>query len=90
MFARPPDAGKDFRVGINTALYCRVLLLFFFYTSKDSKIKRHNCAFVSLLWVYDKDHPVLNYAEFVYVYLIILILDILHRVAPGLPFPHHL
>ncbi len=35
---RPPDAGKDFRVSINTVWYCRVLLLFSFYTSTDSGI----------------------------------------------------
>ena len=53
VFVRPPDAGKDFRVSINTVWYCRVLLLFSFYTSTDSGIKRHDCAFVSLLWEYD-------------------------------------
>ncbi len=90
VFVRPPDAGKNFRVSINTVWYCRVLLLFSFYTRTDSGIKRHNCAYVSVLWDYDKDPPVLTYAEFVSVYLIILILEILHRVAPGLPFPHHL
>ncbi len=54
---RPPDAGKDFRVSINTVWYCRVLLLFSFYTSTDSGIKRHDCAFVSLLWEYDAAPP---------------------------------
>ncbi len=57
VFARPPDAGKDFRVSINAVWYCRVLLLFSFYTSTDPGIKRHDCAFVSVLWEYDKDPP---------------------------------
>jgi hypothetical protein len=57
VFVRPPDAGKDFRVSIYTVWYCRVLLLFSFYTSTDSGIKRYNCAFVSVLWEYDKDPP---------------------------------
>jgi hypothetical protein len=54
---RPPDAGKDFRLSINTVWYCRVLLLFSLYTRTDSGIKRHDCAFVSLLWEYDADPP---------------------------------
>ena len=57
VFMRPPDAGKDFRVSINTVWYCRVLLLFSFYTSTDSGIKRHDCACVSLLWEYDAAPP---------------------------------
>ena len=57
VFVRPPDAGKDFRLSINTVWYCRVLLLFSFHTSTDSGIKRHDCAFVSLLWEYDEDAP---------------------------------
>jgi hypothetical protein len=59
VFVRPPDASKDFCVSINTVWYCRVLLLFSFYTSTDSGIKRHDCAFVtvSVLWEYDKDLP---------------------------------
>ncbi len=51
------DAGKDFRLSINSVWYCRVLLLFSFHTSTDSGIKRHDCAFVSLLWEYDEDAP---------------------------------
>jgi hypothetical protein len=54
---RPPDAGKDFRLSINTVWYCRVLLLFAYQTSTDSGIKRHECALVSLLWEYDADPP---------------------------------
>ena len=57
VFVRPPDAGKDFRVSINTVWYCRDLLLFSFHTSTDSGIKRHDCAFVSLLWEYDAAPP---------------------------------
>ena len=57
VFVRPPDAGKDFRLSINTVWYCRVLLLFAFQTSTDSGIKRHECALVSLLWEYDADPP---------------------------------
>ncbi len=57
VFVRPPDAGKDFRVSISTVWYCRVLLLFSFYTSTESGIKRHDCAFMSLLWDCDKDPP---------------------------------
>ena len=57
VFVRPPDACKDFRVSINTEWYCRVLLLFSFYTSTDSGIKRHDCAFVSVLWEYDAAPP---------------------------------
>ncbi len=53
----PPDADKEFRVGINTAWYCLVLLLFSFNTSTDNGIKRHDCAFVSVLWEYDTDPP---------------------------------
>jgi hypothetical protein len=55
----PPDAGKDFRLSIKNVWYCRVLqvLLFSFHTSTDSGIKRHDCAFVSLLWEYDADLP---------------------------------
>ncbi len=52
-----PDAGKDLRVSINTVWYCRVLLLLSFYTRTDSGIKRNDCAFVSVLWEYDKDPP---------------------------------
>ncbi len=36
---------------------CRILLLFSFYTSTDSGIKRHDCAIVSVLLEYDKDPP---------------------------------
>ena len=57
VFVRPPDAGKDFPVSINTVWYCRVLLLFSFYTSTDSGIKLHDSAFASVLWEYDKDPP---------------------------------
>ena len=57
VFVRPPDAGKDFRLSINTVWYCRALLLFSFHTSTDSGFKRHDCAFVSLLWEYDADLP---------------------------------
>ncbi len=57
VFVRPPDAGKDFLVSINTVWCCRVLLLFSFYSSTDSGIKRNDCAFVSELWEYDKDPP---------------------------------
>ena len=56
VFVRPFDAGKDFRESINTMWYCRVLL-FSFYTSTDSGVKRHDCAFASVLWEYDKDPP---------------------------------
>jgi hypothetical protein len=42
---------------INTVWYCRVLLLFSFYTSTDSGNKRHDCAFLSVLWEYDKYPP---------------------------------
>ncbi len=52
VYVRPSGSGKDFRVSINK---CLVLLMFSFYTSTDSGIKRHNCAFVSVLWEYDKD-----------------------------------
>ncbi len=34
VFVRPPVACKDFRTSINTVWYCRVLLLFFFCTSR--------------------------------------------------------
>ncbi len=54
---RPPDAGKDFRVSINKVWYCRILFLVSFYTSTDSRIKSHDCAFVPVLWEYDKDPP---------------------------------
>ncbi len=57
VFVRPPDAGKDFPVSINTVWYCRVLLLFSFYTSTDSGIKLHDCVFVSVLWEYDNAPP---------------------------------
>jgi hypothetical protein len=59
VFMRPPDAGKDFRVRFNTvwSRYCRVLVSFSFYTSTDSGIKHHDCAFVSVLWEYDKHPP---------------------------------
>ena len=57
VFVRPPDAGKDFRLSINSVWYCRVLLLFSFHTSTDSGIKRHDCVFVFLLWEYDEDAP---------------------------------
>ena len=59
VFVRQPDAGKDFRVNINTVWHCRVLLLFSFYTSTDSGIKRPDCVFVSesVLCAYDKDPP---------------------------------
>ncbi len=59
VFVCPPDAGKYFRVSFNTVWYCRVLLLFSFYTSTDSGIKRYDCAFVtvSLLWEYDAAPP---------------------------------
>ncbi len=53
VFVSKPDAGKDFRVSINPVWSCRVLLLFYFYTSTDSGFKRHDCAFVSVLSEYD-------------------------------------
>jgi hypothetical protein len=57
VFVRPPDAGKDFRVSINTVWYSRVLLLLSFLTSTDSGIKHYDCAFVSVLWENDEDLP---------------------------------
>jgi hypothetical protein len=57
---RPLDAGKDLRVSINIVWYCRVLHLFplnSVYTSTDTGIKHHDCAFVSVLWEDDKDPP---------------------------------
>jgi hypothetical protein len=83
VFVRPPDAGKDFRVSNNTVWYCRVLLLFSFYTSTDTGIKRHNCS-SPCCGNMIKIHLALNHAESVLkIYLIIVILDVLHRVSPG-------
>ena len=60
IFVRPPDAGKDFRLSINTVVYCRALLLISFHTNTDSGIKLYDCALVSLLWEYDADLPKLS------------------------------
>jgi hypothetical protein len=70
VFVRPPDAGKDFRMSNNTVWNCQLLLYIY--------IPCIDCAFVSVLWECDKDPPG---AELVEIYLIILILEVLHRVA---------
>ena len=53
VFARPPGA-RDFRLSLETVWFFRVLLFFSFETETDTEIKRHECAFVSLLWEYDE------------------------------------
>ncbi len=52
-FWRPPGA-RDFRLSLDTVWFFRVLFLFSFETETDTEIKRHECAFVSLLWEYDE------------------------------------
>ncbi len=44
-------------MSIDTVWYYLVLLLFSFFTSTDSGIKRHYCVFVPVLWEYDKAPP---------------------------------
>ena len=53
VFVRPPGV-RDFRLSINSAWFCKVLLLF---SETDTGIKVHDCAFVSVLWEYDEDRP---------------------------------
>lgn len=60
VFVRPPGV-RDFRLSIDTVWFCRVLLLFSFETETDTEIKRHECAFVSLLWEYDEARPGVNF-----------------------------
>ena len=56
VFVRPPGV-RDFRLSIDTVWFCKVLLLFSFETETDTGILRHECAFVSVLWVYDAGPP---------------------------------
>jgi hypothetical protein len=75
VFARPPGA-RDFRLSLETVWFFRVLLFFSFVTETDTEIKRHECAFVSLLWEYDEGRPgekyllsLLNTSKFIYIYV---------------------
>jgi hypothetical protein len=78
VFARPPGA-RDFRLSMETVWFFRVLLLFSFETETDTEIKRHECAFVSLLWEYDEGRPgekyllsLLNTSKFIYICVLYL------------------
>jgi hypothetical protein len=56
VFVRPPGV-RDFRLTIDAVWFCRILLLFSFETETEAGIKRHECAFVSVLWEYDEGRP---------------------------------
>jgi hypothetical protein len=78
VFARPPGA-RDFRLSLESVWFFRVLLLFSFETETDTEIKRHECAFVSLLWEYDEGRPgekyllsLLNTSKFIYICVLYL------------------
>jgi hypothetical protein len=51
---RPPGVNKNFRLSIDAVWFCKVLLFFAFETETDTGIKRHECAFVSVLWEYNE------------------------------------
>jgi len=53
VFVRPPGIDKGgFQLRIDNIWFCRVLLLFSFDSLNDQGIKRHDCAFVSVLEEY--------------------------------------
>lgn len=54
VFARPPGIDKGgFQLRIDNVWFCRVLFLFSFESRNDHGIKRHDCAFVSVLEEYN-------------------------------------
>lgn len=55
VFVRPPDMQEGFKLSMKSVWFCKVLLLFTFETRTDSGIKKHKCAFVSVMWEYEGD-----------------------------------
>ena len=54
VFVRPPGIDKGcFQLRIDNIWFCRVLFLFSFESRNDQGIKRHDCAFVSVLEEYN-------------------------------------
>jgi hypothetical protein len=52
VFVRPPDMLR-FKLSMESVWFCKVLLFFTFETRTDSGIKKHKCAFVSVMWEYE-------------------------------------
>jgi hypothetical protein len=72
-----------------------------FETETDTEIKRHECAFMSLLWEYDEGQPgekyilsLLNTSKYIhtyiyiYIYILLLISSKFYRLASGQPIPY--
>lgn len=55
VFIRPPGTAKNsgYKVSMESVWFCKVLLLFSFETRTDTGIKKHECAFVSVMWEYE-------------------------------------
>jgi hypothetical protein len=54
--------------------------MFSFYSSTDPGIKRHDCAFVSVLWEYEKDPHISNSSNFICLFCTEWLLDCRSRI----------